>query len=82
MAIMNVKLELIVLIVVFDVGIVSQCVMRACLKNPIWLENSAKHPWHWKVFFWSLLPTQFLPYFIIYSFNKILILAPRVLYML
>ena len=43
-AIMDGKLELVALVVAFVVGIVSQCVMRACLRNTLWLENPAKHP--------------------------------------
>ena len=46
-AIMDVKLEQVVLVVAFDVGIASQCVMRACLRKTLWLENSAEHPRHW-----------------------------------
>ena len=46
-AIMDVKLEQVVLVVAFDVGIALQCVMRACLRNTFWLENSAEHPRHW-----------------------------------
>ena len=46
-AIMDVKVEQVVLVVAFDVGIASQCVMRACLRNTLWLAKSAEHPRHW-----------------------------------
>ena len=38
-AIMDVKLEQVVLVVAFDVGIALLCVMTACLRNTLWLEN-------------------------------------------
>ena len=46
-AIMDVKVEQVVLVVAFDVGIASQCVMRACLRNTLWLAKFAEHPRHW-----------------------------------
>ena len=46
-AIMDVEVEQVVLVVESDVGIASQCVMRACLRNTLWLAKFAEHPRHW-----------------------------------
>ena len=46
-AIMAVEVEQVVLVVESDVGIASQCVMRACLRNTLWLAKFAEHPRHW-----------------------------------